>query len=322
MRFVVRIVSILGLVLIVIWLALARPFVLYSDCCSAKVRADPAALERHTRKISAEFSPRDWKHVENLDRIANYISAEFSRTNSNVHFQEFVVGGSTYRNVISEYGSTDKVSTIVVGAHYDAFEEQEGADDNASGVAGLLELGRLLSLQNQSNRIILVAYSLEEPPFFRSAQMGSAIHAASLVESKENVRLMISLEMIGYFSDLPGSQRYPSPLLNLFYPSIGNFITLVGPLSLSSATIDIKKDFLNSVPLPVKSINAPAIIPGIDFSDHLNYWQQGFDAVMITDTAFLRNLEYHKSGDSPDRLDYDKMAQVVTGVLSFLIRAG
>ena len=131
--------------------------------------------------------------------------------------------------------------------------------------------------------------------------------------------MMISLEMIGYFTDLPGSQSYPSNLLNLIYPSKGNFLAIVGPFSFSSSTLRLKKAFLNSVPLPVRSINAPAFIPGIDYSDHLNYWKHGYDAVMLTDTAFLRNLEYHKKGDTADRLDYTKMAQVITGLSSFLI---
>ena len=273
MRSLIKLLSFLGLVVISLWLILARPFVWFSDCCAAKSLADPVALERYTRKISTEFAPRDWKHVVNLNRLSDFISNEFRRTNSDVYFQEFSIQGSTYRNIISEYGSSEKgAPTIVVGAHYDAFGESEGADDNASGVAGLLELGRMLSSQSPSVRVILVAYSLEEPPFFRSAQMGSAVHAASLVASKENVRLMISLEMIGYFSDLSGSQSYPSSILNLFYPSRGNFIAAIGPLSFSSATINFKRAFSSSVSLPIKSMNAPAAIPGIDFSDHLNYW--------------------------------------------------
>lgn len=319
-RILIKTLSFLGLLVILLWLILARPFVFFSECCASKFKADPLALEEFTRKISTEFSPRDWRHVDNLNKLSDFISTEFRRTNSNVYFQEYLVNGETYRNVISEYGSLEKgAPTIVVGAHYDAFRELDGADDNASGVAGLLELGRMLSLQSPSVKVVLVAYSLEEPPFFRSEQMGSAVHAESLVNSKENVRLMISLEMIGYFSDLPGTQSYPSSILNLFYPSEGNFIAVIGPLSLSAATINFKKAFLNSVSLPVKSMNAPSMIPGIDFSDHLNYWHQGFDAIMVSDTAFFRNLEYHKSDDTYDRLNYDKMAEVVTGVFYFLV---
>ena len=147
MRILIKPLSFLGLVVILLWMNLVRPFVWFSDCCTAKFKADPAILEGFTRKISTEFSPRDWKHVDNLNKLSDFISNEFRRTNSNVSFQEYLVHGVTYRNVISEYGSLEKgAPTIVVGAHYDAFGELAGADDNASGVAGLLELGRMLSL--------------------------------------------------------------------------------------------------------------------------------------------------------------------------------
>lgn len=317
-RLAIRFCLVIGVAGVLIWLALARPFVFVTGEPHASVRASPHALERDTKRISLEFFPRNWRNVDNLNRLAAFLEAEFKVTNSRVSLQTYPINGVGYHNVISEYGSPSEVGTVVIGAHYDAYGELPGADDNASGVAGLLELGRMLSRNPPPFKVLLVAYTLEEPPFFPSDNMGSAVHAASLVKSGENVRLMISLEMIGYFSDAPKSQSYPIPLLDLFYPSRGNFVAIVGGFSFSRATIDLKRAFLNSVTLPAVSINAPAIIPGIDFSDHRNYWKHGFDAVMITDTAFLRNDAYHTERDTHDRLNYEKMSDVVTGVFSYL----
>jgi Zn-dependent M28 family amino/carboxypeptidase len=308
------------LILVSLWLTLARPFVLFTAEKQAHLEADPAALKADTLRISTEFFPRDWESPENLDRAADFIKAELEKGADQVSLQSYTVGNKEYRNVIAEYGLSNAKGTIVIGAHYDTSGKLPGADDNASGVAGLLELGRLLARQRPDYRIVLVAYTLEEPPFFASEYMGSAVHAASLVATGEKVRLMISLEMIGYFSDAPRSQSYPSRLLHLFYPSRGDFLAIVGPFTLSPVTVDLKRAFMTAVSLPVVSINAPAFIPGVDFSDHRNYWHHGFDAVMLTDTAFFRNHAYHTANDTADRLDYQKMGEVVTGLYYYLLQ--
>ncbi len=214
-------------------------------------------------------------------------------------------------------------SLIIIGAHYDSATSYEndqliytpGADDNASGVAGLLELARLLQQQAPKTGVQLVAYASEEPPFFRSDEMGSAVHAASL---ERPVKLMIALEMIGYYDSASGSQDYPYSVMSWLYPDRGDFIAVVGRMQDISAVRQVKSALLSATELPVYSINAPGFIPGIDFSDHLNYWQQDIPAVMITDTAFYRNKQYHQSGDTADRLNYQKMAQVIDGVISLL----
>ena len=245
-RFLVKLILFFGSITALLWLFLARPFVISSAPDGEPIlSADSSLLEAHTRKLSLDLSPRDWKHIENLNAAADYIATEFRRTNAKVALQSYTVDGTTFSNVVSEYGTQSKRGTIVVGAHYDACGEFPAADDNASGVAGLLELGRLLSQHSLPFKILLVGYTLEEPPFFGSTNMGSAVHAASLVAADEKVRLMISLEMIGYFSDAPDSQRYPLPLLDLFYPSRGDFLAIVGPFSLSSATLELKKAFLH-----------------------------------------------------------------------------
>ena len=160
----------------------------------------------------------------------------------------------------------------------------------------------------------LVAYVLEEPPFFRTPLMGSAVHAASLATEKENIAGVIVLEMVGCFSDAKGSQSFPSPLLKLFYPSRGNFIAVIGRWDQGRWVKRVKSGMQGTTDLPVYSLRAPAAIPGVDFSDHINYWPLGLPAVMITDTAFYRNQAYHETGDTAERLDYARMSQVVVAV--------
>lgn len=274
---------------------------------------DPERLEAHVRTLSEKLSPRDESRPESLDRVAAYIRREFESARGRPSEQTYQVGARTYRNVIATFGAETR-ERIVVGAHYDAAGPLPGADDNASGVAGLIELAHLLGKGNPPVKVELVAYTLEEPPFFRSEYMGSAVHARALKKEGAQVRAMFSLEMIGYFSDAPGSQRFPISLLRLFYPTEGNFISVVGKVGQGLLVRRIKGAMLEASSLPVYSISAPRSIPGVDFSDHRNYWEAGYPAVMITDTAFYRNPHYHTAADTAEKLDYKRMAQVVEGV--------
>lgn len=280
--------------------------------------AEPARLEAHVRILSTQFHPRDEGHPENLDRAAAYISEELKKVGGVVSEQPYEANGKTYRNVIAWFGP-DTTQRIVVGAHYDTAGPLPGADDNASGVAGLIELAQLLGRQQLPMRVELVAFTLEEPPYFRTAHMGSAIHAASLRQQDVDVTAMISLEMIGYFSDEPESQRFPAPFLGAFYPSRGNFICVVGTFGEGLLVRWVKAAMRDASPLPVYSINSPSSVPGVDFSDQLNYWNAGYDAVMITDTAFFRNQNYHTVNDTPETLDYKRMGMVVEGVYAAVL---
>jgi Zn-dependent M28 family amino/carboxypeptidase len=298
--------------LVALWFWITQP--LFSGFTPlATTSADPARLEAHVRMFSTQLHPRDESHPENLDRAAAYISAEFQRAKGVVSEQPYVVNRKTYRNVIAWFGP-ETTQRIIVGAHYDTAGPFPGADDNASGVAGLIEIARLLSRQQLPMRVELVAFTLEEPPYFRTAHMGSAIHAASLLQQEVDVRAMFSLEMIGFFSDEPGSQKFPAPFLGAFYPSRGNFIAVVGSMGEGLLVRQVKAAMRRGSPLPVYSINSPRLVPGVDFSDQLNYWNAGYDAVMITDTAFFRNPHYHTVNDTPESLDYKRMAMVVEGV--------
>jgi hypothetical protein len=276
--------------------------------------ADPERLRRHVEELtSAPLTPRDHEHVDGLDRAAAYVEAEFRNYTGDVREQRFSAGGRTYRNVIAGFGPIGP-ERIVVGAHYDTAGPLPGADDNASGVAGLLELSRLLAQDALELRVELVAFSLEEPPYFGSAEMGSAVHAASIAAEGGRVRLMIALEMIGYFTDAPASQRFPAPGLGLLYPRTGNFIAVVGKLGQGAIVKRVARAMRLATPLDVQSIAAPRALPGVDLSDHRSYWDHGWKALMITDTADYRNANYHTANDTPATLDWRRMAHVVTGV--------
>jgi Zn-dependent M28 family amino/carboxypeptidase len=265
------------------------------------------------KALTGIYSPRDWSHPENLDRAAQYIANEFSGAGGRVNEQKFLVDSRNYRNVIASFGP-ESSERIVVGAHYDVYDGRPGADDNASGIAGLIELAHLLGKSELRTRVDVVAYTLEEPPFFRTEQMGSAVHAASLKEENIPVRAMICLEMIGFFTDRRDSQSYPIGALRLLYPGEGNFIAVVGTFDDLKLLRRVKRAMLSVNDLPVRSINAPRSLTGVDFSDHLNYWKQDYPAVMVSDTAFYRNPRYHEWSDTPDTLDYRRMAKVVEKV--------
>ncbi|MEN8164839.1 MAG: M28 family peptidase [Acidobacteriota bacterium] len=277
--------------------------------------ADPERLEGDVRALTGLEGFRCFERPVDLERAADWAKNALEATGLPVQEQPFSVGDLTFRNLVAHYGP-DEGPVLVVGAHYDVCGEQPGADDNASAVAGLLELARLL-VRHQPEvpyRLELVLWPLEEPPNFRTERMGSAVHAERLADRGADVHGMISLEMIGFFTDEEGSQGSPAPGLQLLYPSRGDFIAVVGNSSSWWFTRRIKARMLASAELPVRSINAPASVPGVDFSDHLNFWKHGWHAVMITDTAFFRNPNYHQTTDTPDTLDYERMADVVTGV--------
>lgn len=288
---------------VILWAMVTQPLLTSVDRNPEIPSVSPAKLQHHVQTLSQGFIPRDARHPENLDRVANYIRQEFESAKADVTEQAYEVNGTTYKNVIAAFG-TERKERIIIGAHYDAAGEFPAADDNASGIAGLIELAHLLQDAPLPMRVELVAFTLEEPPYFRTEYMGSAIHADSLKKQLSSVRLMISLEMIGYFSDVPNSQNYPFSILGMFYPSKGNFITVVGSFGIGSSVRKVKRAMRSASMLPVYSINAPSFLPGVDFSDHLNYWRAGYEAVMITDTAFYRNTAYHTANDKPDRLDY------------------
>jgi Zn-dependent M28 family amino/carboxypeptidase len=280
-------------------------------------------LKAHVRFFTDLKPARNWLNTESLNKAADYIAAHFDKTLGNSERQWFEVEGKRYQNVICRFGPQEG-PRFVIGAHYDVEGDSPGADDNASAVAGLLEIARLLSLHEGKlpHPVELVAYTLEEPPYFTTESMGSLYHASQLKENNIPVKLMISLEMIGYFTDQPNSQQYPDPSLLQVYPSIGNFIGVIGKIGQESAVREVTRLMKEKCDIGVESINAPVEMPGIANSDHRNYWRMGYDAVMIDDTSFYRNPNYHTNYDTMDTLDFEKMAEVVKGAFWTVVGYG
>jgi len=270
--------------------------------------------------LSQDIGQRSYLDVEEINRAADYIEEKFRSYGCDVKRQPFTYQRNTYYNIICEITGTKsaKDGILVIGAHYDTVIGTPGADDNASGVAGLIELARLAALKPLQRTVRFVAFSLEEPPVFMTKDMGSYIYAKSLRDKGTKVYGMISLEMLGYYSDRKGSQYYPLPIFKWFYPDKGNFIAFVGNISSRSFTKKIKHSFKSVSSLPVESLNTVSLIPGVNFSDHWGFWEFGYPAFMITDTAFYRNPNYHAQGDTPDTLDYERMAELITGLYNAL----
>lgn len=298
---------------------LAVVFIFFSlNAFAITASADTVHLRRHLHSLITSEAFRTHQNLNALNAAADYIKSEFSKLPGQVQEQNYSIAGKTYRNIVLSTGPMD-APRLIVGAHYDVCGDQPGADDNASGVAGMLELASLLQHQQLPFRIDFVAYTLEEPPYFRSEYMGSYIHAQSLHNGQANVMGMISLEMIGYFSDQKNSQDYPVAPMKLIYGSKGNYIAVVQKFGNGKFGRKFKRLYKSEAPLRVKSLKAPSIVPGIDFSDHLNYWRFGYSALMLTDTSFYRNKNYHQPTDTINTLDLVRMGQVIDGVYKTIL---
>lgn len=275
--------------------------------------SDTIRIKELLTELTKTSKPRNYQNVDQLNETASFIFDQFRQSADTVFYQTYLVRGITYKNVIARFGDPH-TERLIIGAHYDVCGNQEGADDNASGIVGLLELARMLKAQNTQKSIELVAYTLEEPPYFRTEYMGSFVHAKSLKDSNTQVSGMICLEMIGYFKEEKRTQDYPLGFLKLFYGSRGNYITVVNKFSKGKAARKFTKKMDRFTTLPVKKFNGPKSLTGIDFSDHLNYWKMGYSACMVTDTAFYRNKNYHQKTDEMGTLNISKMASVINGV--------
>jgi len=307
--------TLLAILLGAFWLFAAQPLVSPGPR-QARASADPQRLRQHVEFLTGLEPTRAAKHPVVLDRAAEYLAARFEEAGASVRFQPYSANRRNYRNVVATLGE-EHDRFVVVGAHYDAFGEfvrNPGADDNASGTAGLVELARVLAKESLPVRVELVAYSTEEPPHFASESMGSAVHARSVESAKPEA--MICLEMIGYFSDL---QPWPSGLLDLMYPDHGQFIGVIGRPSDRELAARIKAALLARREIEVISYAGP-FFDGLDASDHRNYWSRGIPAVMVSDTAFVRNANYHTERDTAATLDYVRMSQVVNGLAEALVQ--
>ena len=276
------------------------------------MKAKKDRIYRDVEFLTSISPARNYRNLQSLGKVSNYIQEEFKKVGAKPGTQNWKADGNEYENVIASY-NPQKKKRLIVGAHYDVCGDQPGADDNASAVAGLLESARLTFTEKPEidYRIDFVAYCLEEPPFFGSQSMGSYVHAKSLYEEKADVLGMICFEMIGYFSDEPESQAFPSPELAAIYPHTANFIIVVGIDEHVEFNKKVYRLMSQDSGIDVQIINFPSGHGLAGLSDQRSYWKFGYSALMINDTSYIRNPNYHRKSDTIDTLDFDKMTEVI-----------
>lgn len=278
------------------------------------------SLYQHVEVLAEEISERSIGSYSRLEKAADYIHDSLEELGYSVREQVYKMQ-QDYRNVIAEVpGTAADKEIIVVGAHYDTVIGTPGADDNASGVAALLELARMCKNVRFKRTVRFVAFSLEEPPVFRTEFMGSRVYARRARQIGENIVAMLCLESVGFYTDVEGSQDYPLPLMSLFYPKQGNFVAVVGNFGSRDLVNKVEGNIKESCQVPVETLVSPSIVPGVDFSDHASFWEEDYPAVMITDTAMYRNPNYHRITDTIKTLDFETLSELVKG-LFYTIRS-
>jgi hypothetical protein len=315
----IALASILPLLFLIIWIFTVRmPGPSFSGALppltleQARIGAE---LERHVRALAQDIGVRSDETYPNVVRAAAYLETALMGLGYRVVSQEFSANGHQYRNLEASLpGTTRPREIILLGAHYDTAEGAPGADDNASGVAGVLELARLFARAPQARTLRFVFFPNEEPPSFATGDMGSRHYARAARERGDQILAMLSIESIGYYDTEQGSQRYPFPL-NLAYPNVGDFIGFVSNLKSRGLLRRAISAFRDHATLPTQGAAAPAWVPGIWWSDHWSFWREGYTAIMISDTAPYRNPFYHTPEDTADKLDYGRTARVVDGLV-------
>ncbi len=273
------------------------------------------ALKRHVEELSGRIGVRNRMYGDSLADAQRYIVAELEGAGYATAVLPYSTGDGEVANIVASLpGTSAAAEIVVVGAHYDTVVTTPGADDNASGVAVLLEVARAMAGRQYPRTVRFVAFPNEEPPYFKTSEMGSRQYARHCREAGDDVVAMLSLESLGYFEDEPGSQMYPPPF-SLLYPAEGNFVGFVGDLASRGLVHRAIALFREAIPVPSEGLAGPSWIPGADLSDHWAFWQEDYPALMITDTALFRNPYYHKPGDLPSVLDFDRMTWVTLGVI-------
>lgn len=326
---ILRMSTLLGLLLLFLLLSLGGGYWMILHMPGSSYRGAPSPLDEeaqvlrdrlydHVLQLAGEIGERHYWRPDQLHAAADYIEDAFREAGHEPLRRAVPTGNREFHNVeVRLPGERLGSEVLVVGAHYDTVRGSPGADDNASGVAVLLELARLLQDVTLDRSLHLVAFVNEEMPFFGTDAMGSLRYARQARQEEMDIIGMISLEMLGYYTDAPGSQYHP-PLLGHFYPDRGDFVAFIGNLSSRSLVRQAIGAFRESAQVPSEGLAAPELIGDIRRSDHWAFWEMGYPAMMLTDTANFRNPHYHGPSDTPDRLDYDTMARVTEGLVSTL----
>jgi Zn-dependent M28 family amino/carboxypeptidase len=272
-------------------------------------------LRAHVGALAGTIGERNIWRYDALQEAAGYIAGEFLACGFTPVRQGYDVHRVRVENIEAVLEGNGAASeTVVAGAHYDTVPGCPGANDNGTGVAAVLELARRFAGSPRRRTIRFVAFANEEPPFFQTGAMGSFVYAKAAQARGERIVAMLSLETMGYYSEAPGSQQYPAAPLALIYPSVGNFIALVSNLQHVRLMRRAQRAFKARSAFPIQAGAAPAAIPGIGWSDHWSFWQHGYPALMVTDTAPYRYPWYHTAEDTPDKVSFDNLASVVDGL--------
>jgi len=284
---------------------------------SAPLSPDEAALREELRadvqKLAGEIGERNMWHYPQLNTAADFIEDSFSRAGLRPRRDSYEMQGQACHNIEAEIPGV-RPEVLLIGAHYDSVFGSPGANDNGTGMAATLALARRFAGRKPQHTLRFVAFVNEEPPYFLSDEMGSFIYASRCKARGDRISTMISLETIGYFSDAPHSQTYPSPGLGMFYPKVGNFIGFVSNVHSRALLRRVIALFRKHAKIPSEGAALPAFIPGVSWSDQWSFWRHGYPGIMVTDTAPFRYPYYHSSSDTPDKLDYDRFTLVVSGM--------
>ncbi len=272
-----------------------------------------AELVADVQKLAGEIGERNMQRYPQLNAAADFIEASFVQAGLRPRRDTYELNGQVCHNIEAEIPGA-RPEIVVIGAHYDSVFGSPGANDNGSGVAALLALARRFAGKPSGQTLRFVAFANEEPGYFQTDQMGSLVYAGRCKARGDKITAMISLETIGYFSDAPGSQTYPSLGIGAFYPTTGNFIGFVGNVGSRTLLRRALALFREQAKLPSEGAALPSFIPGVGWSDQWAFWQHGYPGIMITDTAPFRYPHYHEATDTPDKLDYDRFTLVVSGM--------
>lgn len=273
-----------------------------------QLRGDVAILAGKIGERNVLYKPRQ------LYQAAAFIEASLTGAGYAVRSQSYQATGTPCRNIAVEIrGTAHPAEIVVVGAHYDTVPGSPGADDNASGVATTLALARHFARTNPARTLRFVAFVNEEPPYFWTAEMGSLVYAKECRRRGERIEAMLSMESVGYYSASPSSQHYPPAMRGLF-PSTGDFVAFVGNVGSGALVRETVGAFRRTAALPSEGAALPNAIPGVGWSDHWSFWQQGYPGIEVTDTAPYRNPYYHTPKDTPEKLDYDRLARLTAAM--------
>jgi Zn-dependent M28 family amino/carboxypeptidase len=284
---------------------------------AAPLSPDEVAIREELRadvqKLAGEIGERNMWHYPQLNAATDFIEDSFSRAGLHPRRDSYEIRGQACHNIEAEIPGT-RPEILLIGAHYDSVFGSPGANDNGTGVAATLALARRFAGRNPKHTVRFVAFVNEEPPYFLSDEMGSFIYAGRCKARSDKISAMISLETIGYFSDAPHSQTYPAAGLGVFYPTVGDFIGFVANVHSRALLRRAIALFRKHAGIPSEGAALPSFIPGVSWSDQWSFWQHGYPGIMITDTAPFRYPHYHSASDTPDKLDYDRFALVVSGM--------